>query len=72
MININKETLEEAIFVIASIVERCENAQTKFREGTSQHISQRDWLKQNFCAWEVDCLRRVVKRRGNAKHQTVA
>lgn len=37
MININKEALEEALFVIASIVERCENAQTKFREGTSQH-----------------------------------
>ena len=37
MINISKEELTETLFVIASIVGRCENAQTKFREGTSQH-----------------------------------
>lgn len=37
MINISKEELTETLFVIASIVRRCENARTKFREGTSQH-----------------------------------
>lgn len=37
MIHLSKEELTETLFVIASIVGRCENAQTKFREGTSQH-----------------------------------
>ena len=43
MIHLSKEELTETLFVIASIVGRCENAQTKFREGTSiiggSHIS---------------------------------
>ena len=53
MININKETLEEAIFVIASIVERCENAQTKFREGTSQHTLLKNRIRVLYLSKEL-------------------
>ena len=53
MININKETLEEAIFVIASIVERCENAQTKFREGTSQHTLLKNRIRALYLSKEL-------------------
>ena len=53
MININKEALEEALFVIASIVERCENAQTKFREGTSQHTLLKNRIRALYLSKEL-------------------
>ena len=53
MININNEALEEALFVIVSIVERCENAQTKFREGTSQHTLLKNRIRALYLSKEL-------------------
>ena len=53
MINISKEELTETLFVIASIVARCENAQTKFREGTSQHTLLKNRIRALYLSKEL-------------------
>lgn len=53
MINIDKEALTETLFVIASIVARCENAQTKFREGTSQHTLLKNRIRALYLSKEL-------------------
>ncbi|MPM23193.1 hypothetical protein SDC9_69657 [bioreactor metagenome] len=40
-----REELEEALQIVASTISRCEKAQPKFVEGTSQHTLLRNRLK---------------------------
>lgn len=40
-----QKELQEAVIVIASIIGRCEKAQIKFKEGTSQHSLLRNRIK---------------------------
>ena len=53
MIHLSKEELTETLFVIASIVGRCENAQTKFREGTSQHTLLKNRIRALYLSKEL-------------------
>lgn len=53
MIHLSKEDLTETLFVIASIVGRCENAQTKFREGTSQHTLLKNRIRALYLSKEL-------------------
>ena len=40
-----REELEEALQIISSIISRCEKAQSKFVEGTSQHTLLKNRIK---------------------------
>lgn len=53
MIHLSKEELTETLFVIASIVGRCENAQNKFREGTSQHTLLKNRIRALYLSKEL-------------------
>ena len=53
MLHLSKEELTETLFVIASIVGRCENAQTKFREGTSQHTLLKNRIRALYLSKEL-------------------
>ena len=53
MIHLSKAELTETLFVIASIVGRCENAQTKFREGTSQHTLLKNRIRALYLSKEL-------------------
>ena len=53
MIHLSKDELTETLFVIASIVGRCENAQTKFREGTSQHTLLKNRIRALYLSKEL-------------------
>jgi hypothetical protein len=43
-----REELEEALKIISSVIMRCEKAQTKFVEGTSQYMLLKNRLKAMY------------------------
>lgn len=45
-----KEELKEALRAVSSIIGKCEKAQEKFKEGTSQHTLLKNRLKAMYIA----------------------
>jgi hypothetical protein len=48
MDNYTKEEFAEALRAVASIIHKCEKAQAKFSEGTSQHTLLKNRLKAMY------------------------
>ena len=48
MDNYTREELEKALQIVFSVISRCEKAQTKFVEGTSQHTLLKNRIKAMY------------------------